>query len=47
MAVRPVRIYGDPVLRQKARDVEAFDDSLRALVVDLYDTMKAYNGASP
>lgn len=44
MAVRPVRIYGDPVLRQKARDVLEFDDSLRALVVDLYDTMKAYNG---
>ena len=44
MPVRPVRIYGDPVLRQKAREVVEFDDSLRALIVDLYDTMKAYNG---
>lgn len=44
MAVRPVRIYGDPVLRQKAKDVTSFDDSLRALVADLFDTMKAYNG---
>ncbi len=44
MAVRPVRIYGDPVLRQKAREVVEFDDSLRALVADMFDTMKAYNG---
>jgi peptide deformylase len=44
MSVRPVRIYGDPVLREKARDVRDFDDSLRALVVDLFDTMAAYNG---
>ena len=27
MSVRPVRIYGDPVLREKARDVRDFDDS--------------------
>jgi len=44
MAVRPVRIYGDPALREKARDVRDFDDTLRALVADLYDTMAAYNG---
>ncbi len=44
MPLRPVRIYGDPVLREKAREVTAFDDSLRQLVADLYDTMAAYNG---
>lgn len=44
MAVRPVRIYGDPVLRVKAAPVTSFDDSLRSLVADLFDTMKAYNG---
>lgn len=44
MAVRPVRIYGDPVLREKSKDIASFDDSLRALVADLFDTMKAYNG---
>ncbi len=44
MSVRPVRIYGDPVLKQKAADVTSFDDSLRALVADLFDTMKAYRG---
>ena len=44
MAVRPVRIYGDPVLRVKAAEVTAFDDSLRSLVADLFDTMRAYRG---
>ena len=44
MSVRPVRIYGDPVLRERARDVRGFDDTLHALVADLYDTMAAYNG---
>lgn len=44
MAVRPVRIYGDPVLRVKAANVTAFDDSLRSLIADLFDTMKAYRG---
>lgn len=44
MAVRSVRIYGDPVLRQKAADVTVFDESLRALVADLFETMKAYRG---
>jgi peptide deformylase len=44
MPLRPIRIYGDPVLRQKAREIREFDDSLRALVTDLYDTMQAYKG---
>lgn len=44
MPLRPVRIYGDPVLRQKAREIREFDDSLRALVTDLYETMHAYLG---
>jgi len=44
MSLRPVRIYGDPVLRERARDVRAFDDTLRSLVADLYETMAAYSG---
>jgi peptide deformylase len=39
MAVLPIRITGDPVLHAPAREVEAFDDDLRALVADMYDTM--------
>ena len=44
MSVRPVRIYGDPVLKQKAAEVVKFDEALRALVADLRETMEAYNG---
>jgi peptide deformylase len=44
MSIRPVRIYGDPVLRQKAREVTEVDDTVRRLVEDLRDTMKAYSG---
>lgn len=44
MAVRPVRIYGDPVLRQKALPVETFDETLQSLVADMRETMHAYRG---
>ncbi len=44
MSVRRVVIYGDPVLRRKAEAVTSFDDSLRALVADLFETARAYNG---
>lgn len=44
MAVRAVRVYGDPVLRERAREVTEFDDSLRTLAADMEDTMHAYNG---
>jgi peptide deformylase len=44
VAVRPVRIYGDPALRQRAIEVKSFDDSLRRLAADLRETMHAYNG---
>jgi peptide deformylase len=39
-----VRIYGDPVLREKAREVTAVDETLRQLIADLRETMKAYGG---
>jgi len=44
MAVRPVRIYGDPALRERAHPVEAFDDTLQRLVEDMRETMRAYRG---
>ena len=40
MTVRPIRIYGDPVLRTEADPVTAFDAELRALVDDLEDTVR-------
>lgn len=44
MAVRPIRIIGDPVLHAPTRPVEAFDEELKALVVDMFDTMAAADG---
>ncbi|MGZ6869225.1 MAG: peptide deformylase [Frankiaceae bacterium] len=39
MAVREIRLFGDPVLRQVAQPVMTFDKELRNLVRDLTDTM--------
>ena len=39
MAVQPIRLFGDPVLRTPADHVVDFDKELRALVADLFDTM--------
>ena len=36
MAVRAIRLYGDPALRQKARPVETFDPPLGELVSDMF-----------
>jgi peptide deformylase len=44
VSIRPVRIFGDPVLRTKALDVSGPDDTLRRLVEDMFETMKSYNG---
>lgn len=44
MSVRPVRIYGDPVLRQKCVPVAEFDETLQRLVEDMHETMHAYQG---
>ena len=40
MAVRPIRLFGDPVLRTEADPVTSFDAGLRALVADLEDTVR-------
>ena len=44
VAVRPIRIVGDPVLHTPTRPVTEFDDALRELVADMFDTMKAADG---
>ncbi|AYY15399.1 peptide deformylase [Actinobacteria bacterium YIM 96077] len=45
MAVRPIRLFGDPVLRTRAEPVVEFDKELRGLVRDLTDTMLDAGGA--
>ncbi len=44
MSIRPVRIFGDPVLRQPAVEVTSVDAALRELIADMRETMKAYGG---
>jgi peptide deformylase len=45
MAVRPIRIFGDPVLRSPATAVSDFDRSVDRLVTDLCDTLTDAGGA--
>ena len=44
MAIHPIRVVGDPVLSTPTKPVTEFDDDLRTLVADLYETMAAANG---
>ncbi len=44
MTIRPIRLFGDPILRQSAVPVVDFDLELRKLVTDLTDTMVDANG---
>jgi peptide deformylase len=39
VSVKPIRLFGDPVLRTPAEPVRDFDAELRRLVKDLTDTM--------
>ncbi len=40
MAVRPIRLFGDPVLRAPSAPIEVVDDGIRALVRDLLDSVE-------
>lgn len=41
MTFRPIRRFGDPVLRTVADPITIFDDKLKSLVTDLLDTVDA------
>ena len=45
MAIRPVRLFGDPILRTAADPVTDFDKQLRGLVKDLTQTLDDAQGA--
>jgi peptide deformylase len=45
MAVRPIRFFGDPLLRSICRPVAEFDRELRRLVRDLVETLDDADGA--
>lgn len=40
MPERPIRLFGDPVLKTVSAPVEQIDDGVRALVADLIDSVK-------
>lgn len=44
MALREIRIFGDPVLRDRAQEVEAFGPDLEELVRDMFETMYHASG---
>lgn len=44
MTVMPIRTLGDPVLREPTSPVETFDDVLRELADDMFETMYAAPG---
>lgn len=43
MAIREIRVFGDPVLRTVCEPIETIDEGVRALVADLCDTV-AFDG---
>lgn len=44
MAIFGIRLFGDPVLRKRAAEVGAVDDSVQKLMRDLLDTMLGASG---
>ncbi len=44
MTIRPIVIVGEPVLHGPVRPVETFDDELKTLVEDMFETMAAAPG---
>jgi peptide deformylase len=44
MAVLPIRVVPDPILRQKAKRVRAIDGSIKKLIADMVETLHAAPG---
>lgn len=44
MAVKPILLYGDPILRETAKKVEVIDQSAKDLVADLMATLRDARG---
>lgn len=44
MAIREIRISGDPVLHEPAQPVTRFDADLRSLIADMFESMRAAPG---
>lgn len=46
MAIRPILLYPDPILKAKSAQVSPTDPSLPAIIEDMLDTLKASPGAA-
>jgi peptide deformylase len=44
MSILPIRILGDPVLREETRPVDAFTPELQRLIDEMFETMHAARG---
>ena len=44
MAILPIRLYGDPILRRKSAPIAVVDDEIRRLADDMVETMFENNG---
>jgi peptide deformylase len=44
MAILPITVYGDKILREKTKDIEQIDDNLIATIHSMFKTMKNANG---
>jgi peptide deformylase len=44
MAIIPITVYGDKILRQKAQQVNSVSDELIAKISDMFDSMRNANG---
>jgi peptide deformylase len=44
VAARQIRLYGDPVLREKAHPIAEIDDDVRALAADMLETLADAEG---
>lgn len=42
--ILPVRAFGDPILRKKAKDIDANYPNLKELIDNMFDTMNGANG---
>jgi len=44
MAIRTIRTEGDEILKKKSKPVEKIDDKILALIKDMQETLKKYDG---
>lgn len=40
MSVRPIRLFGDPILKSECAEITQIDEKIRSLVADLIDSVK-------